>query len=231
MIKVGEIIDKIQSLYSKGLKSDDSRLSSRHIYSVAISVRATLISNQINKRQFISDWSYSTIPFLKMVKVSSIECKSFSHLGCDIYRSEKKLPSILTSLDRNIIDWVMKIDNNYIIEPTTRQENLYNTGNRFTSKKLKYVIENQYLYINSSSSPKAISMRYIPTNPIEAYDFNVECVEHDICISNYEKEFLIDRDLVTPLTQIVSQELIEIFSQMREDKTNDSSDNLKQESK
>lgn len=231
MIKIEEVINRVQSLYSKGVKSDDSRLSSRQIYSVAKGVRNTLLSNQIKKRQFISDWSYVIIKPLKMKKVSSLECTQFSHLGCDIYRTENKIPGILTHLNSYIIDWVMQLDSNYIIEPTTKQESLYNSGNKYTKNKYKYIIENGYIYINSSVSPKAVQIKFIPTDPIEAFDFGLKCVNHNTCLSNYEKEFYIEEDLLTPLIQMTFQECIEIFSQMKEDKTNNSSDSLKQESK
>ena len=39
---IGDIIQRIQSLYSKGVQSDDTRLKSRHIYNV-------LITNRNNK--------------------------------------------------------------------------------------------------------------------------------------------------------------------------------------
>ena len=42
-ITIGEIIERIQSAYSKGVKTDDSRLSSRHIYSKIKSVRNRLV--------------------------------------------------------------------------------------------------------------------------------------------------------------------------------------------
>lgn len=233
MISVGEVVERIQSLYSKGVKSDDTRLSSRHIYSVAKTIRGYLLTNQINKGQIVSDWNYTVLSCIKMVPVSSIQCKCFSHLGCTIYRSEKKLPKILNSLDRHIIEWVMKLDNSYIIEPTTRSEALYNNGNKYTKKRLKYVIEKGYLYINSQSSPGMIAMKAMYTDPVEAEKFNEESCGDTVesCLSVKEKDFQLDEDLIRPLIQLASEELIQIFSKMREDKTNDSSDSVKQNSK
>lgn len=233
MISIGEIIERVQSLYSKGAKSDDSRLSSRHIYSVLKSIRGFLLTNQINKGQIINDWSYTILNCIKMIPVSSIQCKCFSHLGCTIYRSEKKLPKILNSLSKHIIEWVMKLDNNYIIEPTSRSEALYNKGNKYTKDKLKYVIENGYLYINSEASPGMIAMKAVFNDPIETNIFNEDNCDTviDSCISVKERDFQIDEDLIRPLIQLTSEELIQIFTQMREDKTNNSSDSTKQESK
>jgi len=54
-MKVEEAIQRVQSMYSRGLQSKDSRLSSRHIYSALCSGRATLIQQQIDKGQKLSD--------------------------------------------------------------------------------------------------------------------------------------------------------------------------------
>jgi len=53
-MKVGEIIQRVQSAYSKGAESSDSRLSRRHIYSIVNTTRSTLLFNKLNKRQFIN---------------------------------------------------------------------------------------------------------------------------------------------------------------------------------
>ena len=44
---VGDLIQRVQSLYSKGVESDDSRLTRRHIYNKLLSVRSTLIFNKV----------------------------------------------------------------------------------------------------------------------------------------------------------------------------------------
>ena len=49
-MKIGEIIQRIQSLYSKGVESDDTRLMSRHIYNKLLTVRARLISQDAKKK-------------------------------------------------------------------------------------------------------------------------------------------------------------------------------------
>ena len=42
----GEVIQRIQSLYSKGVQSDDSRLRPRHIYNKLLSTTAKLYEQQ-----------------------------------------------------------------------------------------------------------------------------------------------------------------------------------------
>jgi len=231
MLKIEEVNSRIQSAYSRGVKSDDSRLSPRHIYSITSSIRATLITNQIKKRQIVSDWNYIVANCIKMIPVNSITCKAFSKLGCTIYRSEKKIPRVLTDLDKHLIEWVMKVDNSYVIGEVKRQEFLYNKGNKYTKGKLKYTIENGYLFINCSTAPGYISMKFIPSDPIEAQSYINKCSEGDVCIPYCEMDFLLDREYLDALIKMSITEVFDLFYKMREDKTNDTSDSLKQESK
>ena len=48
---IKEVIERIQSLYSKGVSSDESRLSDRHVYNKVLSVRMQLLSQQLKKKQ------------------------------------------------------------------------------------------------------------------------------------------------------------------------------------
>ena len=50
----GEIIQRIQSMYSKGVESDDSRLRPRHIYNKLLTTTAKLYQQQKNKKQKIN---------------------------------------------------------------------------------------------------------------------------------------------------------------------------------
>ena len=73
-MKIGEIVQRVQSLYSKGVHSDDSRLSARHIYNKLLTVRARLISQEAKKKQKISQWNYQTISCIELIKVPAHEC-------------------------------------------------------------------------------------------------------------------------------------------------------------
>ena len=48
-MKIGEIAQRVQSLYSRGVESDDTRLMQRHIYNKLLTTRAKLISEQAKK--------------------------------------------------------------------------------------------------------------------------------------------------------------------------------------
>ena len=106
---VGEIIERIQSLYSRGVASDESRLSDRHIYNKILSVRMQLITQQLKKKQRISDWNYSILPCVELIKVPNHECPCLGDLGCDVYRPKFQIPRVLTDSNRHYIEYVMTI--------------------------------------------------------------------------------------------------------------------------
>ena len=93
---IKEVIQRVQSLYSKGVESDDTRLSSRHIYNKLLTVRAKLFQEKINKKQFISPYSYSEFNCIELIKVPVHECPCVPPLGCCTLRSKYKFPPILT---------------------------------------------------------------------------------------------------------------------------------------
>src|SRR5690606_20582736 len=106
----GEIIQRIQSLYSKGVNSDDSRLSNRHIYNKLLTVRSRIISQEAKKKQRISSWNYQTIPCIELIKVEAHNCPCIPPLGCQILRSRYPLPKPLSGLSGELIKNVTSID-------------------------------------------------------------------------------------------------------------------------
>lgn len=223
---IEQILSRINSLYSKGVPSDESRLSDRHIYNKMLTVRQYLIAQQVKKRQKISDANYSILPCVELIKVPRHECACLGNIGCDVFRTKEKLPKILTDLNKHIIEYVMSIDRGMRIEEMDRTAILYIKGNKYTSKSLKYVIENRYLYFPVATSPGVVSIKFLAEDPLEAANFPSFCgnaVQTD-CTPYAEREFPIDGDMLEPLIEMTYKECVAIFNQSTEDKNNDSSD-------
>jgi hypothetical protein len=219
---IKELIARIQSLYSKGVPSDAIRLSERHVYNKLQSVRMQLLSQQLKKKQVVSDWNYSILPCVELIKVPNHECPCLGDLGCDVYRTKFKIPKVLTSYDKHHISFVMSIENGIRIEEVTRQGVLYLKGNKYTSKRPKYLFENGYLYFPIDKSPGIVKIKLLAENPLEAKLYPSICEDCEDCIdctafSDYE--FDIDGDLIEPLIAMTAQELLAIFAQMKQPKT------------
>ena len=243
-MKISEIIQRVQSLYSKGVQSDDTRLSARHIYSKILTARARLITQKVNKRQKVSQWNFQTLNCVELIKAEPYECPCLPAIGCVILRTKEPLPNPLTGLnDGHMLQSVTSLEGSIIFSETNWVDKKYKKGNKYTANKPDYFIRNNYLYITTKKGPKAISITGLFEDPLEAESYPGICgtgegcrestPQDDCpdCVSPLDKSLPIDKDMIGTLVEITAQELISMFSQGREDLSNDSIDTLKQESK
>lgn len=226
---IGEILQRVQSLYSKGAQSQSSRLMSRHIYSKMLSTRSLLIFNKINKRQFLSKWNYTILPCVKLIAVPENECPCLVAPGCTILRSEHKLPKPSNSINDYIIDSVMSIDGAIVFHEITYLRKNWRVDDKYTSAKPDYFIKDGYLYITSTRKLKAVTVIGIFSDPIEAENFPSYCDESESktpsCSTHpIEIEFPIDEELINSLIELTVQELSVGFALGEEDRRNDSVD-------
>mgnify|MGYP000294406911 CR=1 FL=1 len=228
---IGEIIQRVQSLYSKGVESDDSRLSSRHIYNKLLSSRSKLISQKANKKQNISSWNYQTLPCVNLIKVPAHECPCFPPVGCEVLRSEYKLPDPISGLSGVLIKSVTSIERSLKIDAITINAVNSQKGNKYTSKKTNYFIQDGYLYITTPTNLKVVSIIGLFEDPIDAISYCNSCTGCINCLNYKEEEFPISSDLVDALIELTVIEVIQIFSKRIEDATNNTRDNIAQQTK
>ena len=230
MILIGEAIQRIQSVYSKGVQSKDSRLTDRHIYSAMITARGTLIKQQSNKRQNINDWIYQIIPCVELIDAPLHECINAPNNGTYILRSKDKLPKMISDIDETLAKSITTLDGSQRFDLVEFENTKYIKGNKFTGKKTRAYIRNSYLYITTLTKTKGVTIEGLFEDPIEVFNFPTticgDCPDCK-CKSYLDLEFPIDRDLLKTMIDMSAQELVGIFTQMSEDKnTNASDDNF-----
>lgn len=232
---IKDIIQRIQSLYSKGVQSDDSRLSDRHIYNKMVTVRSKLISQQHNKKQKINQWNYQVLNCVELIKAEPHECPCIPPMGCEILRTKHKIPKPLTGLNSHLIQSVTNVNGDVIFSEISWESKKYKSSNKYTADKPDYYVRNGYIYITHKTGIKLISITGLFDDPLEAENFPSMCKENcndcNDCESFLDKEFAIDNDLIDTLIDICKIELVEQFSQMTEDLSNNASDNVAQQSK
>lgn len=226
-----EIIQRIQSAYSKGVQSDDSRLSNRHIYNKLSTARHYLLDRLLKSKKFISSWNYYTIPCAEVIETSYNEqCTCIPEFGCKLYRTKYPLPKPMMGLSGHKIKSITTIDNKTQIDYISQQQAKYLKGNKYTKKTIKYFIENGYVYFTSPFGLKVVKITFIPEDIVEAKKFKNYCDSNSlipstqICDSILDMEFSIDSALLEPLIQMTYEELVTGFSQARPDIDNDSLD-------
>lgn len=233
-MKIKEIIQRVQSLYSVGVQSDDTRLSNRHIYSVLMSIRSTLITQQLKKKQKISSWNLQSIPCIELIEVEAHQCPCIPPIGCKILRSKYKLPNPLSGLNGHIINSVTTIDRSIKIDETSINSINYQRGNKFTKNKLSYFIDGGYIYLNTDSNIRVISLTAVFEDPIKVIEFNntnSACSNNNPkCLDYLEENFPIDMDLESTLIQMTNEELLQVFKPI-EDTSSNTRDSAIQQSK
>lgn len=228
---LAELIQRVQSLYSKGVQSDDTRLSSRHIYSKILTVRAKLLEQTLNKRQKVAQWDYQTISCLRIVEVPIAECPCAIPSGCTVFRSELPLPGVLTNLNRHFIQSVTNLDGSIIFSEVNWTEKKYKNGAKYTKKSPDYFIRNGYLYVTTPKKIKALTVTALFEDPFVAEQFNICCTNPDSCESPLDRDFPISQADIDTIIEMSVQELIGVFNSNMEDQRNNTSDNLSEQTK
>lgn len=230
-----ELIQRVQSLYSKGVQSDDTRLSNRHIFSKLKTAKSLLIIRQLNKKQKLSPFNYETLSCIELIKVPEHDCPCLPTSGCQILRSKYKLPEPLYSIYGSTITAVTSVDRSIKFNETSIASLSLKNGNKYPTKTSEYFFLNNYLYFNTPLKLKVVSMTAIFKDAEEVYKFpnycDNECKDCQDCKDFLEEEFKIDNELIEPLIELAIQELIQIFNQNVEDINNNSRDNIKDVSK
>lgn len=231
---VGEHIQRIQSAYSKGVQSQSTRLTPRHIYNKMLSVRIKVITLKANKKQGLSQWNYQTIPCIEMVKAPLNECPCLPPMGCEFLKSKYPLPKPIVGLFGHLIQRVSSFDMGVIYSPITPAEINYKKGSKYTSQKPDYFIENGgHLFTLNRIGSKVVSVTGIFEEPWEVKKFPSfcpgDCKDCDECQSIFDMEFPIDGDLVDVFIELCAQELIDYFSKQSQDLTNNSSDDSQEQ--
>lgn len=230
-----KIIQRIQSEYSKGVQSSDSRLTARHIYNKFLTVRAKLFYEKSNKKQKISDWNYQTLKCVELIEVPPHECPCLPPLGCEILRTRFKLPRPITNMNAHLIKAVTSITGEHVYSEISLKEKQYKKGNKYTVNKPDYFIEDGYLYITHiKGSPRILKVVMLPGDPTEATKFESYCDTCTDCVdckSPLDMDFPIDDEMVEALILLSAEELIDAFNgKGREDRVpNSQDDNAEQE--
>lgn len=228
-MKIGEIISSVQSLYNRGVKSDDSRLSSQLIYSKMLRVRSKLYFQKSNKKQKLSQWNYQTLPCVELVKAPIHECPCLPPIGCEILKTKHPLPNPILNMTSHLIQSVTSLDGSVLYSEIGWSEYKYKHASKYTSNKPDYFIKDGYLYITHKKGPKILTITGLFQDPMEVFDYpsfcEKDCVDCE-CVDIQDRDFPIDPDMDEALVEFTVQELVLLFSQEQEDRTNNSKDDV-----
>lgn len=230
-MNIREALQRVQSAYSKGLQSDDTRLSNRHVYNKLITLRSKLITQEINKNQKVSQWNYQTISCIGLELVPVNECPCSIQSGCLMLRSIERIPPVMVGKDRHIIQSVTGMEGRLILDETTWIDKKYKGGNKYTSKKPDWFERSDKIWVtvqaNIGPTFGPLSITALFNDPLDVYNFMSACGSSpDPCADFLDEEFPIDGDLFDAIIELAATELIDRFTAQPEDTNNNAEDDI-----
>ena len=211
---VGEVVSRIQSLYSKGVESDDTRLSARHVYNKLLTVREQLAVEQFRNGLSWSEWSQQPLHQIPM--------KRFTAWGCKFMKSKNPLPKAISAgKDEGII--ITSSDGMVLYSRTTFEQFRHISGNKYTSRSPHYFLHDDYLYLMNSKMKYAFA-HGVWRNPIEVYRMDKDYKGTPYCGSNRDVPWFTPGDVTEKVILMSVEELVLQFVQMKEDVTANTAD-------
>lgn len=217
---IAEVLQQSKMYYTKGVESDDSRLSDRAVYSELLVHRSELLTQQSNKKQSFNSSTYQT---LHKIDMEDVELVSGSSLL--LMRSVKEIPLVLNDNSGFLIESVTNLEGSTRYNYTTKWHTFYNRkGRKFTSSIPGCILKDNRIWITTKRKPETIIMRAIFYDPIQASLFNItsECKEN--CAEYSSFEFNMESDKLRVLTTMVGEKLIDKFGKAQPDLVNNSSE-------
>ncbi len=210
---VREVIERVQSLYSKGIKSKDSRLSSQHIYSVVCGVRADILVQRMAKKQSIEEWCYQYI---------TVKIEEYKHpnSGTTFYRSSIPLPLPILGLSDSVIHNVYNTDLTIKYHTSTMEDSRYLRDRKYTGNTPFVYFKGGYLYTVNSLA-KYVTVKGLFNDPIAASRYNDTC---DVCKDNQDFIFPIDGRSLRMIIDITAERLVAVFLQLEGDTISNAKD-------
>lgn len=210
-----ELLQRLQSVYNKGVPSQSKRLSDRHIYNKLLTLRSKLLYQQVSKKQKISDFNYSVIDCIELEEVPHINCPCVPRTGCNVMRTKYPLPKPVSNFSSHLIEYVCSIDKKTRFTESSAIEYQYKSHNKYTHSLPVYIIENNFGYFYGNNIPKAVSIKLLLSDPITAYSHPTLCSTEglivDNCIDIREINFPIDDHLLEDMLELAKQEIKELL--------------------
>lgn len=201
MVTIGDVLFKMLDLYYQGSPSNSSRKKLPLLYNYAKNIRASIVTEKLDKNIKLSDDFVSTI---------KVELESIDFGEIKAYKSKNKLPSFIKECHVGTTE-----GDKYYTE-VKKTAALYQSSGRYSSKRKAFFIEDDYLYLLDSQLKTCIEVRGILEDPLslaKECDFYVDL------------PFYIDQNNFDTLMLIYTSKYFPVGRQIISDKTDDNISN------
>lgn len=215
MITLSHLVSDIRQIASSGSEPIDFRITDEQIIYWINQVRATLITQELDKRQPIMDEWIQTINCVELEQVDKSECPCET-IDCIILKSKLPIPSTIDTSDPNCILSVHGMDQTQI-HKGNRFRAKYKKYNKYTSKNKSWYLKDSYLYIINDLLLEKVAISGIFEDPSELSVFNCK---DEICFDKETSDYPISNKLSSVITDIVVKTKVLPFLQLPQDTSN-----------
>jgi len=197
-----EIIFTVKSIIRAGLISDDDKISDRQVAFLIDGARATLLRQQINKGQSLSNNNVQTIKCLNLESVDTGFAPNFQ-MDCKVYKTVQQLPKPIEGKNKDLITSINPTafgGFGYEFIPYSRVP--YVTYTRF--KRPFVTLFNSYIYLIDAPYTENISVSGIFEQPNEITNYD-DC-EGNVCY-DWDSVYPMSSHLIDPAIKMVVEEL------------------------
>jgi hypothetical protein len=146
--------------------------------------------------------------------------------GCITLQSKLRLPTPISDLEDELIDYVTSLDGSIRFDKGTFKNEKYAKGNKFTGNKPGCYFKRGHLCITVLKQLKGCTVAILAADPLEALLFPTlfKTAEDCECINIMLWEFPMEESMLDALLKLAQVELVNMMKQMDEDKKGNSTE-------
>lgn len=220
-----EIIYEIQNLRSKGRQVDDNQVSDEMIYSFLCNHRAMLLRREIDQNSNINSELLQT--FWMEVQPNTTEifgCDEITFKNC-LLKSVEPLPKSIQLKNGDALFYVGTVDNNKAFSYLKRGSDLKHYSlNRYTGKREKYFIQDNYLYVYTNNPAlRIVKVEMIAEDPKKLIELNDITKKTNVInpFDPFNFEFPIGRHLIDAIINLLIQTEYRLLLSVNKEDLND----------
>jgi hypothetical protein len=197
-----ELIYSVKNILRGGQITDDDSITDRQVAFLIDAARATLLRQQYNKGQNLSDNNIQTVPCMGVEQVDTSLMPGFPS-NCTVYKTSNPLPKPIESKGKDLITGISApIIGGLTYEYIPYARLPYATFTRF--KRPMVTIFNKYLYLIDAPYTLNIAVSGVFENPNELSEYN-DC-EGQPCF-DWDTDYPMSSHLVEAAVKMVADML------------------------
>lgn len=220
MATLRQIAFNLRNIIEGGRTSENDLPSYRQLVFMINYYRTVFIRRDLDRNYFLANDIQQDLGCLNLIEVDEAECCEIE-VGCDILRTELKLPKPVRAKNGLLITFVGSVDKKQKFDIILPERVPYISYSKYTSKIPRVYYMNGYIYIANSRDLTNINVRGVWANPEDVRRFQ-QCEEGE-CYTE-DSEYPMSDDMIEGLTKAILNGEMKYVDGVLHDTTNNQID-------